>query len=340
MGGPLQIKEALDLLALKPGASPLEIKEAYRDLVKVWHPDRFGSDPRLRQKAEDRLRDLNEAYGVLQAGSAVEGVDATEPAARTGHESGFTNHYSARYSTAPPMPGRARTRWAGGAGWIFGCVGVVLGCLAGYLALERGAARTAPLASAQQVAGDSQRGEQAASAPVAQTAGGVVAGPDNSAAEQPGRNVQANGSSVDHASSAPFRVWALSEAQTAQVESSCSRQRELKGQAAYQACVKAQLDVITNASGAPDLQALSGTERESIESVCGQGRRGSGAYNRCLNVQMASLAEEPLRPDLSALSDDDRSSIEVACRNAKYKEGPAAYDRCLMRFVKLLAETK
>src|SRR5206468_12238720 len=41
--------EALDVLALRPGASALEIKGAYRDLVKVWHPDRFGSDPRLRE---------------------------------------------------------------------------------------------------------------------------------------------------------------------------------------------------------------------------------------------------------------------------------------------------
>src|ERR1700722_16663013 len=145
MGGPLQIKEALDVLALKPGASSIEIKEAYRDLVKVWHPDRFGSDPRLRQKAEDRLRDLNEAYRLLQAGSAGEGADATQQAARTGDEGGFTNRYSTRYSTVASMSGGARTRRAGGVGWIFGCVGGVLGCWAGYLALERGAGRAPPL---------------------------------------------------------------------------------------------------------------------------------------------------------------------------------------------------
>ena len=73
----MQRKEALDVLALKPGASSIEIKEAYRDLVKVWHPDRFGSDPQLRQKAEDKLTALNEAYRVLQAGSTVKGADAT-----------------------------------------------------------------------------------------------------------------------------------------------------------------------------------------------------------------------------------------------------------------------
>ena len=59
-------KEALDVLALKAGATPVEIKEAYRDMVKVWHPDRFGSDGRLRQKAEDKLKQINDAYRVLQ----------------------------------------------------------------------------------------------------------------------------------------------------------------------------------------------------------------------------------------------------------------------------------
>ena len=52
--------EALDVLALRPGASAVEIKGAYRDLVKVWHPDRFGSDPRLREKAENKLKQLGE----------------------------------------------------------------------------------------------------------------------------------------------------------------------------------------------------------------------------------------------------------------------------------------
>ncbi len=40
-------------LELAPGASPEEIKRAYHDLVQVWHPDRFVSNPRLRQVAED-----------------------------------------------------------------------------------------------------------------------------------------------------------------------------------------------------------------------------------------------------------------------------------------------
>lgn len=34
-------------------------------------------------------------------------------------------------------------------------------------------------------------------------------------------------------------------------------------------------------------------------------------------------------PDLSGLSDSERQSIEAACSNAKYLEGPAAYNICL-----------
>ena len=54
------------VLGLKPGASSGEIKHAYRDLVKVWHPDRFAHDPALRRKAEEKLKEINEAYGRLK----------------------------------------------------------------------------------------------------------------------------------------------------------------------------------------------------------------------------------------------------------------------------------
>ena len=56
----------LDVLGLEPGASQQAIKEAYRDLVKVWHPDRFGTDERLRRKAQDTLTDVNAAYEHLR----------------------------------------------------------------------------------------------------------------------------------------------------------------------------------------------------------------------------------------------------------------------------------
>jgi hypothetical protein len=38
----------------------------YRDLAKVWHPDRFdGGDARLKQKAEAQLKAINDAYARI-----------------------------------------------------------------------------------------------------------------------------------------------------------------------------------------------------------------------------------------------------------------------------------
>jgi DnaJ domain len=54
-----------EALGVRPGASRQELKIAYRDLTKVWHPDRFAHDPRLQQKAEEKLREINEAYDQL-----------------------------------------------------------------------------------------------------------------------------------------------------------------------------------------------------------------------------------------------------------------------------------
>jgi curved DNA-binding protein CbpA len=58
---------ALQTLELHRGASADEIKAAYHLLVKVWHPDRFASDKKLRSAAEEKLKSLNSAYLVLTA---------------------------------------------------------------------------------------------------------------------------------------------------------------------------------------------------------------------------------------------------------------------------------
>lgn len=53
------------VLGLEPHAPMPDVKAAYRDLAKVWHPDRFTHDPRLQQKAQEKLKEINEAYKEL-----------------------------------------------------------------------------------------------------------------------------------------------------------------------------------------------------------------------------------------------------------------------------------
>jgi DnaJ domain len=315
----LLVKDALDVLALRPGATAAEIKEAYRDMVKVWHPDRFGSDLRLRQKAEDRLKQINLAYQVLTSGGGTDETVAAqaESTANPSADGGSSSRSSA--SSPNSWSGRARQRKSPvGVGWLYACVGVALGLMAGYVALRHESGQEVkPLpASVQKV--EASHESAASKVRATQTA-------------RPGGS-----------SSAPFTVRQLSGAETDQMESACSGLKELNDQTAYQACVKAQLDVITDAPGQPDLSTLNREERESIESACSESKRlhGMGGYNRCLNSQMAEFAANPARPDLSGLSEADRSSIEAACRKAKNRDGPSAYNRCRVGLIKLLADSK
>jgi tetratricopeptide (TPR) repeat protein len=62
------------VLGIKPGATAAELKATYRDLAREWHPDKHQTDPRKRRAAEDKLREINQAYTYLMAQfeSAVE----------------------------------------------------------------------------------------------------------------------------------------------------------------------------------------------------------------------------------------------------------------------------
>ncbi|PMB02302.1 hypothetical protein CEN49_25880 [Fischerella thermalis CCMEE 5273] len=52
-------------LGLQPSASLVEIKQAYKTLVKKWHPDLFVDKPQLQQQAQEKMRLINEAYKIL-----------------------------------------------------------------------------------------------------------------------------------------------------------------------------------------------------------------------------------------------------------------------------------
>jgi len=60
----MNVKKSFEILRLKPDASVEDLKLAYRDMVNVWHPDRFLHNPRLKDKAERQLQEINQAYEI------------------------------------------------------------------------------------------------------------------------------------------------------------------------------------------------------------------------------------------------------------------------------------
>jgi molecular chaperone DnaJ len=64
----VQLTNPYEVLGIKEGASTEEIKRAYRELVKKYHPDQYRDNP-LSKLAEEKLSEINEAYDTLMKGN-------------------------------------------------------------------------------------------------------------------------------------------------------------------------------------------------------------------------------------------------------------------------------
>ena len=63
----MDIRKYYKILELEHGSSMLEIRYAYKNLVRAWHPDKFSDNPSFQKLAEERLKEINVAYEELKA---------------------------------------------------------------------------------------------------------------------------------------------------------------------------------------------------------------------------------------------------------------------------------
>ena len=61
-------EECRRILGVPANSGPEAIRQAYLDLARVWHPDRFQSDERLRRIAEQHFQQISNAYTTLKSG--------------------------------------------------------------------------------------------------------------------------------------------------------------------------------------------------------------------------------------------------------------------------------
>ena len=86
---PMNIRRSFEILEIGAAATEDEARQAYKDLVAVWHPDRFSHNPRLKRKAEEKLKEGNLAFETVQAFFSARGKKQPTDGAHQGND-GFS----------------------------------------------------------------------------------------------------------------------------------------------------------------------------------------------------------------------------------------------------------
>jgi len=74
------MRDPYTVLGVDPGASDDEVKKAYRELARKYHPDNYQNNP-LADLAEEKMKEINEAYDAVTkqrgGGAASSGPQAS-----------------------------------------------------------------------------------------------------------------------------------------------------------------------------------------------------------------------------------------------------------------------
>ncbi|MEH2239612.1 J domain-containing protein [Nostoc sp.] len=108
MSDRFDINHVYDILGLKPGASVDQVKQAYRQMAKTWHPDCF-LQPQQKLEAEEKIKEINQAYARLksyqsndinQSASTSTKIDFTPSNAESCYKLGMEKAQRGKYTEA------------------------------------------------------------------------------------------------------------------------------------------------------------------------------------------------------------------------------------------------
>ena len=81
-----------EVLGVSPSASDEEIKRAYRELARKYHPDNYAGNP-LADLASEKMKQINEAYDAITRMRS--GGSGSSSGSNSGHSSGYGSGNSA-----------------------------------------------------------------------------------------------------------------------------------------------------------------------------------------------------------------------------------------------------
>lgn len=93
------MRDPYSVLGVSQGASDDEVKKAYRELARKYHPDNYQNNP-LADLAEEKMKEINEAYDAItkQRSGGYSG-----PSSRS-----YDSGYQRSYASSDPLYSRVR----------------------------------------------------------------------------------------------------------------------------------------------------------------------------------------------------------------------------------------
>lgn len=89
------MKDPYEVLGISRGASDEEVKKAYKELVRKYHPDKYAGNP-LEDLAQEKMKEINEAYDAISnnKGQSAYSYNANSEGSYTGGYSGGSQPFN------------------------------------------------------------------------------------------------------------------------------------------------------------------------------------------------------------------------------------------------------
>lgn len=58
------MNDPYEVLGIQPNATDEEVKNAYREMARKYHPDNYANNP-LSDLAQEKMQEINEAYDAI-----------------------------------------------------------------------------------------------------------------------------------------------------------------------------------------------------------------------------------------------------------------------------------
>ena len=82
------MRDPYTVLGVSSNASDQEIKKAYRELARKYHPDNYVDNP-LADLAEEKMKEINEAYEAIQKQRSGGGGSYQSSSSSGGYQGGY-----------------------------------------------------------------------------------------------------------------------------------------------------------------------------------------------------------------------------------------------------------